>query len=91
MASKQVFKLNFLGDVMLGRLIDQMFPTHVHEPDEARTADFFRRRNPQFSQYNELSPWGNTLPMLKEADLNIMNLETSATTHSERWPNKVFN
>lgn len=91
MASKQVFKLNFLGDVMLGRLIDQMFSTHVHEPSEAETAAYFRRRNPQLSQYTAVSPWGNTLSLLNEADLTLINLETSVTTHSKPWPNKVFN
>ncbi|EMD00688.1 hypothetical protein BAUCODRAFT_180239 [Baudoinia panamericana UAMH 10762] len=70
----QAFTLNFLGDVMLGRLIDQLFVHHVHEPEEAR-----------------ISPWGNTLPLLHEADLNLINLETAVTTHPTKWPNKVFN
>jgi hypothetical protein len=33
----QRYKINFVGDVMLGRLVDQMFPTHV-ENVESRTA-----------------------------------------------------
>jgi poly-gamma-glutamate capsule biosynthesis protein CapA/YwtB (metallophosphatase superfamily) len=76
---------------MLGRLIDQMFPQHVSEPDEARIANSFRKSHSALADYGPKSPWGNTLPLLLNADLNILNLETSATTHPTKWPNKVFN
>jgi poly-gamma-glutamate capsule biosynthesis protein CapA/YwtB (metallophosphatase superfamily) len=76
---------------MLGRLIDQMFPQHVNEPDEARIASSFRKSNPQLQNYGPDSPWGTTLPILRAGDLNILNLETSSTTHQTKWPNKVFN
>ena len=72
---------------MLGRLIDQMFPTHVDEPEEARLVQ--RLRSTQ--DYEPESPWGNTLPLLHSADIRIANLETSVTTHAEKWPDKVFN
>jgi hypothetical protein len=36
MQSPREFRLNFVGDVMLGRLIDQLMPSHVYEPTEAR-------------------------------------------------------
>jgi hypothetical protein len=91
MASKQLFKLNFVGDVMLGRLIDQLLPEHVNESEEIRTVDYFRRIYPQLNQYSRRSPWGNTLPLFNEADLNMINLETAITTEQEKWPNKVFN
>jgi poly-gamma-glutamate synthesis protein (capsule biosynthesis protein) len=35
-------------------------------------------------------PWGNVLPLLKENDLNIINLETTLTRHKEKVQ-KVFN
>ena len=35
-------------------------------------------------------PWGNTLPLLQEADLRLLNLETTLTTHNEKNI-KVFN
>jgi poly-gamma-glutamate synthesis protein (capsule biosynthesis protein) len=35
-------------------------------------------------------PWGNTLPILQKADLRIINLETTLTTHTQKNP-KVFN
>ena len=76
---------------MLGRLIDQMFQQHVEEPEEARIANSFRRSNGSLVDYGPDSPWGNTLRVLHAADLNILNLETSATTHPTKWPNKVFN
>ncbi|KAI9723116.1 MAG: hypothetical protein M1828_004364 [Chrysothrix sp. TS-e1954] len=85
------FTINFLGDVMLGRLIDQCFPTHVHEPDEAASAASFKSRFPSLEQCGPSTPWGSTMPLLHEADLNLINLETSATTSTVKWPNKVFN
>ncbi len=35
-------------------------------------------------------PWGNTLPILREADLRIVNLETTLTRSKDKTP-KVFN
>jgi len=35
-------------------------------------------------------PWGNTLPLLQETDLRILNLETTLTTHNKKNI-KVFN
>jgi poly-gamma-glutamate capsule biosynthesis protein CapA/YwtB (metallophosphatase superfamily) len=87
----RTYTLNFMGDTMLGRLIDQMFPQHVDEPSEARIARSFLSSHPKLKDYNENSPWGDTLPLLRKADLNILNLETSATTSSRKWPDKVFN
>jgi poly-gamma-glutamate capsule biosynthesis protein CapA/YwtB (metallophosphatase superfamily) len=87
----RTYTLNFMGDTMLGRLIDQMFPQHVDEPSEARIAKSFLSSHPKLKDYIEKSPWGDTLPLLHEADLNILNLETSATTSSRKWPDKMFN
>jgi poly-gamma-glutamate capsule biosynthesis protein CapA/YwtB (metallophosphatase superfamily) len=87
----RTFRLNFVGDVMLGRLIDQLFPTHVHEPSEAAHIATFAKGRPFLQNYNAKSPWGSTLPLFAAGDLNLVNLETSATTHSVKWPNKVFN
>ncbi|KAJ9651168.1 hypothetical protein H2198_009545 [Neophaeococcomyces mojaviensis] len=90
MPSKE-YKLTFLGDIMLGRLIDQMLPTHVDEPEEARLAAHFRQSYAHLQNYDATSPWGNTLDFLHKSDLVLGNLETAATTHSTKWPNKVFN
>ncbi|KAL1987065.1 hypothetical protein VTN96DRAFT_4939 [Rasamsonia emersonii] len=90
--AKRTFRLNFLGDVMLGRLIDQLFPQHVYNPEEASIVAAFRQRHPKLQgEYTPAHPWGSTLPLLQQADLNLINLETSATTHDEPWPNKAFN
>src|SRR4030095_2923157 len=35
-------------------------------------------------------PWGNSLPLLAQTDLRIINLETTLTTHTQKNP-KVFN
>lgn len=89
--NSRIFKLNFVGDVMLGRLIDQLFPTHVQEPIEAAHIANFVRRNPELKSYSFQSPWGNARPLFLSSDLNLINLETSATTFSGKWPDKVFN
>ena len=89
--SSKTYSLNFMGDTMLGRLIDQMFPRHVHEPAEARIAKSFQSSNEGLASYGPNTPWCNTLPLLHGADLHLLNLETSATTHPKKWPNKVFN
>lgn len=90
-SAKESFQLNFIGDVMLGRLIDQLFPTHSDEPSQARIIDHLRTSRPSLRHYSPESPWGNTLNILRLASLNIANLETSVTTHDVKWPDKVFN
>lgn len=90
----KTFSLTFTGDVMLGRLIDQLFPTHVHNPRDRRTADHFIQTHPTLlgnGNYKHSSPWGTTLPLLRTSDLTLVNLETSATTVPEPWPDKTFN
>lgn len=81
-----IFRLNLLGDVMLGRLIDQLFPAHVHEPSEARVVSNIRSQAQyaRLASYGPRSPWGNALPLLHEADLTLINLETAATTHNTK-------
>jgi hypothetical protein len=91
---KRTFTLNFLGDVMIGRLIDQLFPQHVPNTEEARIISSFRNRYPhllELQQYTPSSPWGTTLPLLWQSDLNLINLETAVTTHDVPWPHKAFN
>lgn len=90
MAGK-LFKLNFMGDVMLGRLIDQLCTTHVDCPSEARIVQSFLGAHPELRSYSATTPWGNTLSLLRSADLRLINLETAVTTHATKWPNKVFN
>lgn len=87
----KTYTISFLGDIMLGRLIDQLLPTHVDESDEASHVSAIRKRQPELKDYNSSSPWGNTLSLLNESDLVLGNLETSATTSEEKWPDKVFN
>lgn len=94
MANKE-YSLNFTGDVMLGRLIDQLYPTHVHSPEDERHIRVFQDRHASrlgHRNYTFESPWGTVLPLLAtEGDLNFINLETSVTTHPTPWPDKVFN
>ena len=88
------FTLSFLGDVMLGRLVDQFFPEHVNDEDDRQNAQPFVERYPSIlskGNYTPSSPWGTTLPLLRASDLTLINLETSATTTSSPWPDKVFN
>ncbi|KAI9685796.1 MAG: hypothetical protein M1820_010744 [Bogoriella megaspora] len=91
MAAPRSFQLIFLGDVMLGRLIDQLLPSHVDESEEAHIVSKMKRSDPTLQNYTPVTPWGNVLPLLQSSDLNIINLETAVTTHPIKWPNKVFN
>jgi len=85
------YTLTLLGDLMLGRLIDQLLPEHVHDSEESHHVASFRRSQPYLQDYTHPSPWGNTLELLKTSDLVLGNLETAVTTHDRKWPNKVFN
>ena len=91
MTVPKTFILNFMGDIMLGRLIDQMFEQHVDNDEEANIATSFLARNTNLKNYSPATPWGDTMSILHSADLNLINLETSATTHATKWPDKTFN
>jgi poly-gamma-glutamate capsule biosynthesis protein CapA/YwtB (metallophosphatase superfamily) len=91
MPPRSRFSINFTGDVMLGRLIDQLRSTHVSNPSEGRIISHFVMSNSALRIYSAKSPWGNMLPLFYSSNLNIINLETSVTTHPVPWPNKVFN
>lgn len=85
------FSLNFTGDVMLGRLVDQLFPTHVDNAQDQSHAESFVARFSHLQSYAPSSPWGSTLPLFTESHLNLINLETAVTTNPEAWPGKTFN
>ncbi|GIC89349.1 CapA family protein [Aspergillus udagawae] len=87
----RTFTLNFVGDVMLGRLVDQLWPQHVDNAHERRVLSYFIERYPYLSNYTHRDPWGSALPLFHNSDLNLINLETSATTTDDPWPNKAFN
>jgi poly-gamma-glutamate capsule biosynthesis protein CapA/YwtB (metallophosphatase superfamily) len=91
MADSRFFTINLMGDVMLGRLIDQLFPIHVDCPEEARLISSSRASLPHLKAYGPESPWGDFLALIRSGDINIINLETSVTTHDKKWPDKVFN
>lgn len=94
MTPAKTFTLTFLGDVMLGRLLDQLFPTHNPNPVDQRIANTFITSYPSLLRgpsYTHASPWGTTLPLLRDSDLTLINLETPATVANEPWPDKTFN
>jgi poly-gamma-glutamate capsule biosynthesis protein CapA/YwtB (metallophosphatase superfamily) len=91
MSSLRQFRVNLIGDIMLGRLIDQLSPIHNNDAPEAEAISSVVQRYSHLQNYNSKSPWGNTLVQFHAASLNIINLETAVTTHSRRWPNKTFN
>jgi poly-gamma-glutamate capsule biosynthesis protein CapA/YwtB (metallophosphatase superfamily) len=79
---------------MLGRLIDQLLPEHVNNPQDKEVATSFISKHPSIlgqGNYTPSSPWGTTLSLFQASDLNIINLETAVTTTPERWPNKKYN
>lgn len=89
---KKAYTLTFTGDVMLGRLIDQLLPTHLpNQPNWDTTITNILKTTPSLNTYSHVSPWGTALPLLHASDLNIINLETAVTTVDTPWPNKAFN
>ncbi|KAJ5279300.1 polyglutamate biosynthesis protein [Penicillium angulare] len=89
--SPKAFTLTFLGDIMLARLIDQLLPNSTNTPTDAHNARVLKSKNPSLAEYTQSSPWGTTLPLLHSTDLLLINLETSATTTSQQWPDKKYN
>ena len=97
--TSKTYTLLLVGDVMIGRLLDALLPTsiarqspHTDPENAARTVDsYVLKRYPELKSYNYLSPWGNSVNLLKNADLVLANLETALTTSEKQWPNKAFN
>jgi len=83
--------INFCGDVMLGRLVDQLLSPHVNEPEDMAHLKLLKHKYFDASSVDFAYPWGNLLRYFKNADLNVINLETSITTHDKKWPDKAFN
>src|SRR5918997_952792 len=65
-----MISLALIGDVMLGRKVDEALKDHMR-PEE---------------------PWGDVMPLLKTADLRIINLESAITDNEQPWTRtpKVF-
>src|SRR5918997_4555304 len=65
-----MISLALIGDVMLGRKVDEALKDHMR-PEE---------------------PWGDVMPLLKTADLRIINLECAITDNEQPWTRtpKVF-
>jgi len=78
---------------MLGRLVDQIFPTHVEElTDHFHAMMLLRSRtNLSWPILDYKYPWGDVFEDIVKADARIINLETSVTTHPVKWPEKAFN
>ncbi|OQV08303.1 hypothetical protein CLAIMM_12603 [Cladophialophora immunda] len=97
--TSKTYSLLLLGDVMIGRLIDALLPTSIarqspqSDPESAAwTVDkHILPRYPQLKSYNYLSPWGNSVDLIRKSDLVLANLETAVTTSEKKWPSKVFN
>jgi poly-gamma-glutamate synthesis protein (capsule biosynthesis protein) len=87
------------GDVMTGRGIDQIL-VHPNAPDLYES--YVRDARDYVSLAERVSgvvprrvdgayPWGDALGVIDRhaPDARIVNLETSVTSHDERWPNKA--
>jgi poly-gamma-glutamate capsule biosynthesis protein CapA/YwtB (metallophosphatase superfamily) len=78
-----------MGDVMLGRLIDQMFPTHNTSPEDAEYANSCLRVMGQ-RRLTSSYVWGDMLKEIKSARFKMLNLETAITTSDDAEEGKVF-
>ena len=89
-------RLAIAGDVMLGRLVDQVLPHPTQDEDECgHLGEHFRDNLFYEALPTETAllrrPWGDTLDLFRSADCSIINLETAITAHNLKWPNKMFN
>ncbi|KAJ3035210.1 hypothetical protein HDV00_004247 [Rhizophlyctis rosea] len=78
-------------------------PTHVNSPEEhslvarVRAAEGKRKERAETAweigkeEYDCENLWKGVRSLLAGSDAILMNLETSATTHPSKWPNKTFN
>jgi poly-gamma-glutamate capsule biosynthesis protein CapA/YwtB (metallophosphatase superfamily) len=87
MASK-LLKVIAVGDVMLGRLVDQLFQVHNFDPECFSAKYFLKLLKKPYVTHDYV--WGDLLPTFRQADLRLINLETSVTTSDKMWPNKMF-
>ncbi|KAJ5713436.1 uncharacterized protein N7483_010617 [Penicillium malachiteum] len=88
------YTLTLVGDVMLARQVDQLLPTSIDSPRDARNVSDLKSKHPSTlneNAYTPSAPWGTTLPLLRSTDLFLINLETSVTTTNQAWPNKTYN
>jgi poly-gamma-glutamate capsule biosynthesis protein CapA/YwtB (metallophosphatase superfamily) len=92
------FTLALLGDIMTGRLVDQVLPFPIpNEFEHGRSisslgATIRKSLHLESKNQDELEerPWGDTLTSLQNADCVLGNLETSITKRGEKVPQKVF-
>jgi poly-gamma-glutamate capsule biosynthesis protein CapA/YwtB (metallophosphatase superfamily) len=97
--SSSMLELLLGGDVMTGRGVDQILP-HPSGPEifedyihDARGyVELAEARNgpvPRPVAFDYV--WGEALPTLEQADVRIVNLETSVTRSDAPWPYKGIN
>lgn len=94
----ELIKVFLAGDVMTGRGIDQILPESVdpaiyesYVKDARQYIDLAEKVNGEIStpvDYQYI--WGEALEVWKQeqADLKVINLETSITKNGEPWPGK---
>lgn len=95
----RVYTLVLLGDVMIGRLIDALLPTSIAREAPASDPESVAHlvdhsillKYPELKSYDYHSPWGNSLSLLRSADIVLANLETALTISEQKWEPKVFN
>ncbi|KAJ5740182.1 hypothetical protein N7493_000054 [Penicillium malachiteum] len=92
--NSESYTITLIGDVMLARQVDQLLPTSIDSPRDARNVSKIKSKHPSTlseEAYIPSAPWGTTLPLLRSTDLFLINLETSVTTTNQAWPNKTYN
>jgi len=99
-ATATATRMMLSGDVMLGRGVDMLRPTHckpVIYESYMKNAERYvslaeREQGKRFSRL--VGPgyvWGELLEDIHSADLRLINLETTVTTHKEPYPDKGIN
>lgn len=97
---KKTVRICLVGDVMLGRGVDQMLPYQVdpvlyeaNVTDARFYLDLILRASGPLPENRPVDyVWGDAKAILAETkpDLKIINLETSITSSGSPWPGKMY-
>ena len=90
--------ISFLGDVMLGRLVDAVslpYPIKFETEGGRSISDLgasirssYNNEKSPLGMYNRL--WGDTADIIKGSGMTLLNLECALTCSEDKWTNKRF-
>lgn len=75
------FVITLAGDVMMGRIVDQILPHHVDDPENRSHAERFKHMLPQLRNVSHKYPWGNMLKYFKK-EVRVITYRSGGLLHN---------